>query len=333
MSYNQPGPYGGEPPQGQPGPYGQQPGPYGQQPGPYGGQPPQGPPQGQPGYGYPQQAPQGVPPQQQPAPGYGYPQQPQQPGPYGQQPPAPPYGQAPYGGGQVPMPPAAPKKKTGLIIGVAVLALAVIAGGAYLLTSGGGGDSVADDGKTYKLTTPETVLGGTYKKSPSQNDDQMSEKDIKEAEKWGVTNPKSVGASYTSGKAATQKMLSFSGVYGEISDPEKVVDAMFANMKAEAEKDKDTKTKGELVGSPKAFTPDGFENGVLKCQDTKITDTSGTGSSKPTTMPLCIWGDHSTVVFVLDMDMAAMMTGKSVPMEGAANNTAKLRNDVRVEVK
>ncbi|MYW34795.1 hypothetical protein GT040_37340, partial [Streptomyces sp. SID2119] len=27
MSYNQPGPYGGQPPQGQPGPYGQQPGP------------------------------------------------------------------------------------------------------------------------------------------------------------------------------------------------------------------------------------------------------------------------------------------------------------------
>ncbi|MFF1376636.1 hypothetical protein [Streptomyces sp. NPDC058308] len=37
MSYNQPGPYGGQQPQ-QPGPYGQQP----QQPGPY-GQPPQAP--------------------------------------------------------------------------------------------------------------------------------------------------------------------------------------------------------------------------------------------------------------------------------------------------
>ncbi|MEV6650426.1 RDD family protein [Streptomyces sp. NPDC051219] len=51
MSFGDPNnPYGQQPPQGQPNPYGQQ--------------------QGQPGYGYPQQAPQGVPPQQ----GYGYPQ-------------------------------------------------------------------------------------------------------------------------------------------------------------------------------------------------------------------------------------------------------------------
>ncbi|MFD3657187.1 hypothetical protein [Streptomyces sp. NPDC058620] len=324
MSYNQPGPYGGQQPQGQPGP-------YGQQPGPYGGQPPQGPPQGQPGYGYPQQAPQGVPPQQQPPQGYGYPQG-QQPGPYGQQPPAPPYGGQPAYGGQMPMPPAAPRKKTGLIIGGAVLALAVIAGGVYFMTSDGGG-SVADDGKTYKLVTPETVLGGAYKKAPNQNDEQMSEKDLKEAEAWGVANAKNVSGSYTSGDTAAQKMLSFSGVYGNIEDPEKVVDAMFANMKAEAEKDTDSETKGELLGSPKAFTPTGFENGVLKCQESKITGAGGTGGTKPTTMPLCIWGDHSTVVYVLDLDMAAMMTGKSTSMGDAAANAAKLRNDVRVEVK
>ncbi|MDX3764525.1 hypothetical protein OG963_29640 [Streptomyces sp. NBC_01707] len=327
MSHNQPGPYGGQPPQGQPGPYGSQPpqgqpGPYGQQPGPYGGQPPQG---GQPGYGYPQQAPQGVP--QQPQPGYGYPQA-QQPGPYGQQPQAP-YGQAPYGG-QVPMPPAPPKKKTGLIIGVVVVALAVIAGGAYFLTSGGGGStSVADDGKTYKLTTPATVLGGTYKKAPNSSDDKMTDDDLKDFEQYGVANPKSASGSYTSGDAAAQKMLSFSGVYGEIEDPAAVVDAMFGKMKTEAAKDKDS--SGELVGSPKTYTPAGFENGILKCQESKISGESG--SAKPTSMPICIWGDHSTVALVLDMDMAAMMTGKSTSVESAANNAAKLRNDVRVEVK
>ncbi|MGW3656867.1 hypothetical protein ACWD6R_14745 [Streptomyces sp. NPDC005151] len=336
MSYNQPGPYGGQPPQGQPGPYGGQPpqgqpgpyggqppqgqpGPYDQQPGPYGGQPPQG---GQPGYGYPQQAPQGVP--QQPQPGYGYPQA-QQPGPYGQQPQAP-YGQAPYGG-QMPMPPAPPKKKTGLIIGGVVVALAVIAGGAYFLTSGGGGSSVADDGKTYKLTTPETVLGGTYKKAPSE--DKMSASDLKEFDGYGVTNPKDAQGSYTSGDATAQKMLSFSGVYGDINDPEKVVDAMFAKMKSEAAKDK--KSEGELVGSPKTYTPAGFENGILKCQENKVSGESG--SAKTMSVPICVWGDHSTVAVVLDMDMAAMMTGKSVPVEDAANNAAKLRNDVRVEVK
>ncbi|MES9507209.1 hypothetical protein ABWJ92_12470 [Streptomyces sp. NPDC000609] len=338
MSYNQPGPYGGQPPQGQgpyggqppqgqPGPYGQQPqgqpGPYGQQPGPYGGQPPQG----QPGYGYPQQAPQGVPPQQQPQPGYGYPQA-QQPGPYGQQPPAPPYGgQPPYGA----MPPAEPKKKTGLIIGGVIVALAVIGGGVYLATSGGS-SSVADDGKTYKLTTPETVIDGTYKKAPSQGGDEpeMSSSDIKEAKKWGVKNPTNVNGSYQAGEATSQKMLQFSGVYGDIDDPEKVVDAMFANAKTEASKDKEK--SGELVGSPQTFTPPGFKNGVLKCQEAKV-DSGTTGSTKSLSLPICIWGDHSTLVYVMNMDMAALMTGKSVTLEDAANTAAKLRDDIRVEVK
>ncbi|MFD4760167.1 hypothetical protein ACFWOJ_15135 [Streptomyces sp. NPDC058439] len=349
MSYNQPGPYGGQPPQDQPGPYGgqppqDQPGPYGGQPpqgqpGPYGGQPPQGqpgpygqqpgpygqqPPQGQPGYGYPQQAPQGVPPQQQPQPGYGYPQA-QQPGPYGQQPPTPPYGgQQAYG-----MPPEAPKKKTGLIIGGAVVALAVIAGGVYFLTSGGG-SSVADDGKTYKLTTPETVLDSTYKKNPSASGNtKMTSDDVKEFEKWGVTNAKQVGAGYTSGEAVSQKILSFGGVYGTIDHPEAVVDAMFGKMKEESAKG--DKKDGQLVGSPKSFSPAGFENGILKCQESNSPADATTG--KATSVPLCIWGDHSTVAVVIGMDMAALMAGKSVSLDDAANNAAKLRNDVRVEVK
>ncbi|MEV0255931.1 RDD family protein [Streptomyces sp. NPDC050732] len=72
MSFGDPNnPYGQQPPQGQPGGYGQAP-----------GQPAYGQPQGQPQYGYPQQAPGGVPPQ-----GYGYPQQPASPyGAYPQQP-------------------------------------------------------------------------------------------------------------------------------------------------------------------------------------------------------------------------------------------------------
>lgn len=326
MSYNQPGPYGGQPPQGQPGP-------YGQQPGPYGGQPPQGQPQGQPGYGYPQQAPQGVPPQQQPPqPGYGYPQA-QQPGPYGQQPPTPPYGGQPVYGQQPGFPPAAPpKKKTGLIVGGVIVALAVIGGGVYFLTSGGGSSSVADDGKTYKLTAPATVLDGKYTKAPDQGDNsEMSSSDVAEAEKWGVKNPKNVTGSYKTGEGLTQKMLQFNGVYGDIADPEKVVDAMFANAKEEAGKDKED--GGEFIGSPQTFTPAGFENGVLKCQEVKSEAGSGT-SAKSFTMPVCIWGDHSTLSLVLDMDMSSLMTGKGgVSLEEAANTAAKLRNDVRVEVK
>ncbi|MFE5795690.1 hypothetical protein ACFQ8C_24385 [Streptomyces sp. NPDC056503] len=305
MSYNQPGPYGGQQPQ-QPGPYGQQPGPYGQ------------PPQGQPGYGYPQQAPQGVPPQQQP---YGYPQQP---APYGQQPQ---YG-APQGpGGYVPHPPAPKKSKTPIIIG-AVAVVAAIAVGAYFLIGGGGGASVANDGP-HKLVTPETVLG-EYKKAPDESDSSGDDV-LKDAEKNGVKNGKQVDASYKAGDESNPlggKMLSFSGIYGEIEDPEKLVDALFGVMKTKAAEDKED--DAELVGSPQAFTPAEAEGAVLKCQSAKGKADASAGTPA-FSMNFCIWADHSTVGFVVPLDMAAMLSGKGGSLEEAATVTAKFRKEVRVK--
>ncbi|MER8235612.1 hypothetical protein [Streptomyces sp. NPDC094049] len=319
MSYNQPGPYGGQPPQ-QPGPYGR-PGPYGQpqQPGPY--SPPQAP---QPGYGYPQQTPQGVPPQQPPQGPYGYPQQP---GPYGQQPP---YG-APQGpGGYVPHPPAPKKSKAGWIIG-AVAVVAAIGVGAYFVLGGGGGSSVADDGP-HKLITPETVLG-EYKKAPGK-EGSTDKNSLKEAEKNGVKNAKEVGASYQVKDAANPlagKMLSFNGLYGEIADPEKVVDGVFAAAKAEADKDKGNPEEPELVGSPQAYTPAGLDGAVLKCQQAKTKPNAANGTPA-FSMTMCVWADHSTVGFVVPVDMASMIAGKSGAAEDAAALTAQLRKEVRVKL-
>ncbi|MDX2545439.1 hypothetical protein ACOT81_15690 [Streptomyces sp. WI04-05B] len=319
MSHNQPGPYDG-PPQ-QPGPYGQpaQPGPYGQPP-----QAPPGPPTApQPGYGYPQQTPPpqpgyGYPQQAPPQPGYGYPQQPDA---YGQQPP---YGQAPYG---VPQPPApgGGKKKTGIVIG-AVAVVAAVAVGAYFVLSGGssGGSDIADDG-AHKLTAPATVLDGEYKKSGNSESDGLTADEIKDAESWGVQNPKDVSAMYASGEGLTAKNVMFSGVYGTIDDPEKVVDAMFAQMKAESTKS-GSADDGKLVGSPQEFTPAGFDNGVMKCQEIETSE-----SGKTTKMPFCIWGDHSTLSYVLTYDLAALTVGKSATMEEAAEFAAKLRKEVRVK--
>ncbi|KUN83431.1 hypothetical protein AQJ66_18660 [Streptomyces bungoensis] len=325
MSNNQPGPYG-QPPQ-QPGPYGQpgQPAPYGQ-PGPY-GQQPQAP---QPGYGYPQQAPP-APPQ----PGYGYPQQgvPQQPNPYGQQTPygqQPPYGMPP----QAPAPGGGGGKKTGLIIG-AVAVVAAIAVGAYFVLGGSGGStSVADDGP-HKLTTPGTVLDGTYKKAGNGSDDSMSDGDLADFKKWGVKNPAHAGASYQNGEGLTAKTLSFSGVYGTIDDPEAVVDAAFAKVKAESEKDQSNdKTKGKLLGSPQTVHPSGF-NGVMKCQvvqiDNSDASTSSAGAAKSFKMPFCIWGDHSTVADVTAFSFAAIASGDGGSIDTTADLAAKLRNDVRVK--
>ncbi|MFD9885519.1 hypothetical protein ACFWZT_29145 [Streptomyces alboflavus] len=321
MSHNQPGPYGGQ----QPGPYG---GGQPQQPGPYGQQPPQGPGYGypqqqpqQPGYGYPQQAPQGVPPQQPP---YG---QPQQPGPYGQQP------QAPYG--QVPPPPqgGGGGKKTGLIIG-AVAVVAAIGVGAYFVLGGSDSDSgtVKDDGP-HKLTTPETVIDGAFKKKAGSGGG-FGGINTDKAEKAGVKNAKDVGADYQSGDTNNPlalKSMNFGGVYGEIDDPESVVDKMFANAKKEQGSGT---TKAKVVGDPKSYNPSDLDGAIMKCQEMKA-DTSGSSDAsapKEVSAAVCIWGDKSTIGFTVTVDVANAMAGKSADLEDAAEKTAKLRKDTRVKL-
>ncbi|MDD9382834.1 hypothetical protein M8Z33_40595 [Streptomyces sp. ZAF1911] len=315
MSYNQPGPYGGQQPQ-QPGPYGQQPqqpqqpGPYGQQPGPYGQQP---------GYGYPQQAPQGVPqqgyPQQQP----GFPQQQQAPyGGYQQQP--------PYGG----TPPK--KSKAGVIIAV-VLAVAVIGGAGWYFTQGGGASaSISADTKGYKLVAPATV--DDFKKDPKYKDPDFSDKDKKEAEGVGIKNPTQVGMNYQAGdpkNPLTTKGLNFSGLYGDVADPEKSVDAYFAMAKLNASKDGSTKV--ELIGSPQAKTPAGFKGAVMKCQEMKLINTNTTDKGpKEFTIPICVWGDYSTLSMVGATDVASILAGKpGYTLDQTAELAAKLYNTARVK--
>ncbi len=205
--------------------------------------------------------------------------------------------------------------------------MAAIAVGAYFALSGGssGGSDIADDG-AHKLTDAgdrarRHVQEGATAATPA---DEMTDKEIKEAEAWGVQNPKNVSAGYTSGSGLTAKNLMFSGVYGTIDDPEKVVDAMFAKMKTESEKD--SSFNGKLVGSPAAFTPAGFENGVMKCQHIESTESGTT-----TRMPVCIWGDHSTLSYVISYDIASMTAGGGGSLDDASALAAKLRADVRVK--
>ncbi|MGO4424749.1 hypothetical protein AB4Z54_40180, partial [Streptomyces sp. MCAF7] len=273
MSYNQPGPYGQQP---------QQPGPYGQ-----GGA------AGQPGYGYPQQPPQqaggyGQPnpysqpqPQQppQPQPGYGYPQQ-QPAAPYGQQP----YGQPGMPGPYQPAPPPGGGNKKGLAIGIgAVVVVAAVVGGFLFFNNkdddkGGGGNKgggdknvVANDGKRYKLTAPQTVAG-EYTKDASSGSDGITDEDAKDFEKFGVTNAKSASGEYKSGEGVSQKQLQLNGVWGEVKNPEAVVDGAFTKISQEAEKDPSTSggMKAELVGSPQKVTPAGLDDAVMKCQNVKF---------------------------------------------------------------
>ncbi|MBC9716328.1 hypothetical protein H9Y04_27700 [Streptomyces sp. TRM66268-LWL] len=325
MSHQQPGPYGGQPQQ--PGPYGQQ-GGYPQQP----QQQPYGQPQPQPGYGYPQAAP-GQPAYGQQAGGYGQPQaggygQPQQPGPYGQQPQVP-YGQAPYG--QVPPPPpvgGGNGKKVGIIAGT-VVALAAIGAGVWYF-AGGGSSGVADDGP-HKLTTPETVLG-EYKKGESGGG-EMTESDMEDAKKWGVNNPKDVSAGYQSGDKSNPlagKLIQFGGVYGEIEDPEKVLDKLMAEMEKGQKESSDEEGKVELKGDPASYERDGA---LFKCQEAKMTNPEPkAGEPGEVNMTYCAWADKSTIGYVLPMDMAKMITGASTSKDEAMDITAKFRKEVRVKL-
>ncbi|GAA3064027.1 hypothetical protein GCM10020000_54500 [Streptomyces olivoverticillatus] len=126
-------------------------------------------------------------------------------------------------------------------------------------------------------------------------------------------------------------MLRFTGAWGdEVKDPEAVVDGMFRDVATGAAHDTDPSMKTELEGSPQRMTPDGIGDAVMKCQITKWTD-QNTGDH-PIRMPLCIWGDHSTVGAVFALDASLLVQGQDLSVEEAANRTAKLRADVRVEV-
>ncbi|MFB6808642.1 hypothetical protein [Streptomyces sp. NPDC056387] len=299
-----------------------QPGPYGQQPGPYGGQPPQQPgpygqPAPQPGYGYPQQPPQGYPQQPQPQPGYGY----QQPGMPPQQPP---YGMQP------------PKKsKAGVAIAV-IVAVAAIAGAGWYFTKGGGASgSVAANTKGYKLTFPASV--DTYTKttkSGAPNGETPLSGDAKtKAEALGVQNSHNTSAQYSNTPDGKGKLLSSNGLWGDISDPEKAVDAYFASVG----QNKETEALGlkqELVGSPKAYTPEGFKGAVMKCADLKTTFNKTTpGAPKEFTVPACVWGDHSTLASVSLVDQASALLGRpSATQDEVSKLAAKLYNTGRTKV-
>ncbi|MFJ4428967.1 hypothetical protein [Streptomyces bobili] len=305
MSYDQTNPYAGQ---------------HHQQSGPY-GPPAQAP---QPGYGHPPQV--GYPSFQQSP--YGSAQNPyvQEPSLH-QQPPGPTGGQTPSGMG----------RRAALIRGAVALVVAVavaVAVGAYLVRSGEAGDvagDVAGDGP-HKLTVPAQVLGD-YKKDDKQPTTPLIGI-ARDAEKLGVAHAQSVSASYTGGKKSdplSQKLIHFDGVYGEIQDPESVVDAFLAQLEtrsiASGEKDG---TKVTMIGDPRSY--DVAEGAVVKCQQVKVEPTNASAAGpKEMYLAYCVWGDHSTAALVSHTNIGAMLMGKKPNSAAEATVTAKLREEVRVK--
>ncbi|MFD8382801.1 hypothetical protein ACFV2X_30540 [Streptomyces sp. NPDC059679] len=300
MSYNQPPPGSYGPPPGQP-------------PGPPPGQPPQGVPnpyaQGAPNpapspYAQPGYGPYAPPQQQPPQPGYGYPQQPG------------------YGYPQTPQPPQSgggKGKTVGLVIG-AVVVVGAIVGGVMLMGGGSGDDGggkLTDDGKQYKITAPQTVLGA-YKSEDSDTTTLTGE----DAQAFGLATGTGVNAEW----AATSggKKLEMLGAYGDVKDPEKSVDAFFSTLKKKSQAG-GSDSDADVVGTPERKSPEGFENGVMKCQMIRAKEDPSPG--EPNTLALCTWADYDTVVTVVPREGA-----KSLTLDESAKIAADLRKEVRVEV-
>ncbi|MFC0597530.1 hypothetical protein [Streptomyces palmae] len=318
MSYSQPPP--------QPGSPGAQPGPYGA-----GQQPPVPNPYAQPpGYGYPQQPGAAAPggygqPQHSPQPGPYTP--PQQPGGFGQpgypqqggyQPgyPAPGgYGQPTSYGQQQPA--ARPGGGRGKKIGMVVGALAGVASVATAVVLFFGSDGSG----RYKLTTPKTVADSYHRQGKGSGDQDLSKSGDERLRKVDVVDkPHLVTADY---EASAHERMKFTGVWGEVKDPRQGAKLALAVIVKSLEDD----GSAQAEGPAQDFSPEGFDGDVLKCQAMKFTSERGSMSA-----PACVWGDKSTLGVTVMVDPASEVLGEGMSLQDAAELTAKVRRDARVEI-
>ena len=281
----------------------QPPPPPGGDPGPYA-------PGGLPGFGPPRHpaGPAG------PPPGHGFPQQ----GPYA---PHSPYAPHPYPAGPpYGIPPKQPSsgaqgRTIALAVGAAVLVAAVAGGFAFFA----GGDDAR-----YELTSPARVAAVFDRAGPGSSGPALSAADRRSLERIpGVGDPRPVAAEYGS---PDRRKLMLTGVWGRVGKPEQVVDATFLVL-AESLAGQDTTP----VGSPETVTPEGLDDAVMKCQRFRVRAPAGSSGPSSVELPMCVWGDSSTVAAVLVIDPLAAVTGK-VNLSDTARTAAKVRADARVEI-
>ncbi len=223
-------------------------------------------------------------------------------------------------------------------MGGVIVALAVIGGGVYFLTSGGASNSdVADSTKGYKLT-PSATLDGYKKQAGSEESGAPTGEEKTRLDGLGIKNAQKAGSNYQSGTEENPlagKSITLSGYWGDVTDPAKVIDNAFNNAESEFTKGEEG-MEVERVGSPKAVTPDGFKGALMKCQDLKVMNKDGDGTAakgpKEFTIPICVWADYSTVGTVIGIDVAQSMTGKGMAQDEVAGVTAKLYNTSRTKI-
>ncbi|MFF7729816.1 hypothetical protein [Streptomyces sp. NPDC008001] len=206
----------------------------------------------------------------------------------------------PSGYGAAVWPPPVPDRPSGkgkLVAGVvigSIVMLCALLGGFLILTrggpAGGAGDGRGDGGgERYRLTAPDRVAG-FRRDSPVGRTFRTDHLD--RLRSLGVHDAGSVTAGYSSGR----EKLMFSGIWGEVKDPERAVDGMFEAMAEDALKQPVKRgAREEVQGRPERVRPRGVgRDAVMKCQSVRFTPADG-GPGAALTLPYCVWADRGTV--------------------------------------
>ncbi|MEU6659563.1 hypothetical protein [Streptomyces sp. NPDC046821] len=284
----QPGPYGQQPPYGQPGPYGQPaPAPYGQpgphvQPGPYG----------------------------QPAP-YGQPQ----PGPYAQQPHP---GGAPYPGwgGGFPMGPPPKKRRVGMVLGIIGGVAGVIVVGIVVLAMIGLSVDAGFPKAEYKLTIPQTLLGGKYTLTDDMSATKGKAIESEANGSWDARDTKAAVGQYTATDKEKGGGVVISGMYGRFKN----TDLARKNMMSGAAKS----DGAEVAVAPRDFKPAGSDV-TITCQ---VLTKQQLG--RKMSIPMCAWADGNTGASVAEItEEIALQNPSDVDLDAQAATAVKIRSEIR----
>ncbi|MEV0279258.1 hypothetical protein AB0I22_23125 [Streptomyces sp. NPDC050610] len=184
-----------------------------------------------------------------------------------------------------------------------------------LSSSPSGSSDSSSTSAEYRLTVPKSLADGQYtlaKDLTSTLDGKLGDRNSGPNER-GMRN---AGGQYMSASGKTPTTLVFSGMYGDISDPDVAVESM---LKGVGEAD------GTEVTTPaRDITPPGADEPV-RCQVVSLSRAGRSG-----TMPVCAWSDHSTVATVLETGGEA--NGAGAPdLNTLAKRAAAVRDEVRVK--
>lgn len=238
--------------------------------------------------------------------------------PYQHAQPYPPQYPHPYPG-PPPYPPPPRRNRTGLVVGIVAASLAGLGILAFAVSRIAGAGALADGSgfpeAEYRLTVPQTLLGGEYElvQDLSRSEGAAA---LEGAYDPKIRNPEPAVGQYGAESREGTGALVFSGLYGQFKDPASARDKMLSGA-ADA--------KGATLAVPaREITPAG--SGItVSCQVLTMTQ-EGVRS----TLPMCAWADGNTGASVGFVTPETVTQDPSaVDLSKVAVNTLKVRTETR----